>query len=150
RLSMLRGRLLHRASRVEERRAWLERAHAVARRRGDIAVGRGVALAAAEAHARHGGGRGELRFATQAMEFARATGDSSVQVRCLLLLAPARAAAGEADAAQAALDEVVQLTRGGSDGLLEVERERVRALVLYEKGDQEGCVDAARRAFELA
>src|SRR5690606_13564215 len=47
-------------------------------------------------------------------------------------------------------DEVHQLTRGGSDRLLEVERERVRALVLHEQGEREGCIEAARRAFELA
>jgi tetratricopeptide (TPR) repeat protein len=149
RLSMLRGRLFHKASRLEEGRAWLERAQAAAQRRGDHALERDVALAAAEAHARNGEYNNVLHHVGEALELARKTGDARAHLRCLLLIAPAYAATSHEAEAREALREIEERTRD-KDRMLELERERVRALVLHYLGDREGSLSAARHGFELA
>ncbi len=150
RFAMLRGRLYLKVAHAEEGRAWLERAQAVARKRGDRALERDVALAAAEAHARSGEYITVLRHVGDALELARVTEDVAMQLRCLLLVAPAYAAVGREAEAQRALEEIDSLAQGMAQESFEVERQRVRALVAYQTGDREGRIEAARRAFELA
>src|SRR5690606_27521584 len=89
RFAMMRGRLLNKLSRFQEGRVWLERAHAVARKRGDRGLERDVALAAAEAHARNGEYTNVIQYVNEALDLARATDDIAAQVRCMLLVAPA-------------------------------------------------------------
>jgi tetratricopeptide (TPR) repeat protein len=150
RFCMMRGRLYHKASRLEEGRTWLERAQVAARRQGDRSLERDVALAAAEALARNGEYTSLLPYVHEALELARLTGDLAAQLRCLLIIAPTYAVSGQDNRAREALAEVDRLTAGRPERPLEVDRERVRALTLYQLGDREACAEAARRAFELA
>ena len=150
RFAMMRGRLYLRVARAEEGRAWLERAQVLARKRGDSALERDVALAAAEAHARSGEYTSVLRHVNQALELARASDDVATLLRCLLVVAPAYAAVGREVEAHRALSEIERLSGSQASRQLEVECHRVRALVAYQTGDHEGRIEAARRAFELA
>jgi serine/threonine protein kinase/predicted ATPase len=150
RFSMMRGRLLNKASRFQEGRMWLERAQAVAKKRGDRGLMRDVALAAAEAHARNGEYKIVVEYAIEALELSRATDDVGAQVRCLLNVSPAYAALGQTDLAMDALRELEHLIGDPPDRLVEVELFKVRSLVFHQIGDQEGRVEAARRAMELA
>lgn len=152
RFAMLRGRLFLKVARAEEGRSWLERAQAVARKRGDRALERDVALAAAEAHARSGEYTTMLRHVDEALELSRLTYDLPMQLRCLLLVAPAYAAVGREVEAQRALDEIERLIAEIDEHSpeLDVDRQRVRALVAYQSGDREERIEAARKAFELA
>ncbi|MFT3922409.1 MAG: protein kinase [Myxococcales bacterium] len=150
RFSMMRGRLYLKVARAEEGRAWLERAQGVARKRGDGELERDVALAAAEAHARSGEYNSVLRHVGHALELARTSQDAGAQLRCLLVVAPAYAAVGREADARRALAEIERLSASRQDQRLEVETERVRALVAYQAGDHEGRIESARKAFELA
>jgi tetratricopeptide (TPR) repeat protein len=150
RFAMLRGRLLNKASRFQEGRMWLERALAVARRRGDRGLERDVALAAAEAHARNGEYTAVVRYVTDALELAKATDDAVAQVRAYCIGAPAYAAIGDTDKARAFLKELEVLTVERQDRLTEVELFRVRASVLQEVGELDSASEAARKALELA
>lgn len=150
RFAMMRGRLYLKVARAEEGRAWLERAQAVARKQGDSALERDVALAAAEAHARSGEYTSVLHHVNQALELARMTDDVHTLLRCLLVVAPAYAAVGREVEAHRALVEIERLSGAQASRRLEVECHRVRALVAYQTGDHEGRIEAARRAFELA
>jgi serine/threonine protein kinase len=150
RFAMMRGRLLNKASRFQEGRMWLERAQAVAKKRGDRGLMRDVALAAAEAHARNGEYNTVVTYANEALDLARETDDVGAQVRCLLNVSPAYAALGQTELAMAALRELEQLIGDPPDRLVEVELFKVRSLVLHQIGDREGRVEAARRAMELA
>jgi tetratricopeptide (TPR) repeat protein len=150
RFAMMRGRLLNKLSRFQEGRMWLERAHTVARKRGDRGLERDVALAAAEAHARNGEYTAVIQYVNEALELARATEDVAAQVRCMLLVAPAYAAVGEGDAALGVLRDLSGLMGERPDRLAEVEFHKVRSLVFHQVGDQDGMIDAGRRALDLA
>lgn len=150
RFAMMRGRLLNKASRFQEGRQWLQRAQQVAKRRGDAALERDIALAAAEAHARNGEYVEVINFVEQALELARSTEDLGAQVRCLLIAAPAYAATGEGDVALSALRDVRELLGDTADRLTECELYKTRALVFHQVGDTEGMIESARRALDLA
>ena len=150
RFAMMRGRLLNKASRFQEGRMWLEKAHAVARRRGDRGLERDVALAAAEAHARNGEYTHVIQYVNEALELAKATEDVPAQVRCMLLVAPAYAAVGEGEVALSVLQDLAHLMGDKPDRLAEVELHKVRSLVAHQVGDHDGMVESARRALELA
>ncbi len=150
RFAMMRGRLLNKASRFQEGRLWLERAEAVARRRGDRGLERDIALACAEAHARNGEYTSVIELGRRALELAQMTDDVTAQVRCLLLMAPAYAAIGEGEVALSALRDAQELTGDPPDRMVEVELYKVRSLVFHQLGDQEGMIDSARRSLDLA
>jgi tetratricopeptide (TPR) repeat protein len=150
RFAMLRGRLLSKASRFQEGRVWLERAHQVAQVRGDLGLERDVALAAADAHARNGEYRSVIPYVAEALELARATDDLTSQLRALVIGTPAYAAIGEHSTAIQQLQELAMLSTGSRDNLLQVELSRVGAAVFFELGELDRAVDAARDAMELA
>jgi len=150
RFSMLRGRLLNKASRFREGRLWLERAHAVARRRNDRALERDIALAAADAHARNGEYKAVVQYVSDALGAARDTGDATFEVRGLLLLAPAYAAIGELSSARAALARLESMVGAQPERAVAVELEHIRALLLEASGDLTQACEAARRALDLA
>jgi serine/threonine protein kinase/tetratricopeptide (TPR) repeat protein len=150
RFAMIRGRLLSKASRFQEGRVWLERAHEVAQARGDRGLERDVALAAAEAHARNGEYRSVIPYVAEALALARATDDLTSQLRALVIGTPAYAAIGDHSTAIQQLQELAILSSGNRDHLLQVELARVGASVFFELGELDRAVDAAREAMELA
>jgi eukaryotic-like serine/threonine-protein kinase len=150
RFAMLRGRLLNKASRFREGRLWLERAQAMARRRGDRELERDVALAAAEAHARNGEYTAVVQYVGDALEVSRATGDVASEARALLLIAPAYAAVGEIERAREALAKLTALIGEQPPRLVAVELLRARALVHEAAGEIPAACEAARGALDLA
>ena len=150
RFAMMRGRLLNKASRFQEGKQWLERSAQVAKRRGDSALQRDVALAAAEAHARNGEYVEVINYVEQALALAKQTDDTQAQVRCLLIVAPAYAATGQSEVAVSAMREVRDLMGENPDRLTECELYKTRALVFHQVGDTEGMIESARRALDLA
>jgi serine/threonine protein kinase len=150
RFAMLRGRLLNKASRFREGRLWLERAQAMARRRGDRELERDVALAAAEAHARNGEYTAVVQYVEDALEVSRATGDSAAETRALLLIAPAYAAIGQLELAREALAKLTVLVGEQPARMTAVELLRAQALVFEAAGDLPAACEAARGALDLA
>ena len=150
RFSMLRGRLLNRASRFREGRLWLERAHTIARRLGHAGLERDIALAAAEAHARNGEYRAVVSYVADALAVARGERDVGAEVRGLLVLIPAHAALGELAQAREALKQLETLLGDTQDRHVRLELERVRALVLETAGEFGQARDVARHGLDLA
>ena len=150
RFAMLRGRLLNKASRFREGRLWLERAQAMARRRGDRELERDVALAAAEAHARNGEYTAVVQYVSDALEVSRATGDVASETRALLLLAPAYAAVGQLELAQDALGKLNALVGAEPTRMIAVELLRAQSLVFEAAGNLPAACEAGRGALDLA
>ena len=150
RFAMLRGRLLNKASRFREGRLWLERAQMIARKLGDRAIERDVALAAAEAHARNGEYTAVAAYVASALEAARATHDVRTERLALLLSVPAYAAIGELAAARGALEKLDSLVADELPRSLQVELLWVRALVFEAEGDLDAACDSAREGLDLA
>ncbi|AKF06840.1 serine/threonine-protein kinase PknK [Sandaracinus amylolyticus] len=150
RLSLLRGRLLVAAHRVDEGRRWLDRAGDIARQLDDRALFRDIVLATAESCMRLGDHRGGIHFFEQTLTLSRETGDVEAQVRCLVPLALAYSSTGNRQAALGALAEARRLTEARIDRFTECELLKMESLVHFFARDYAASIEVGERALELA
>ncbi len=150
RLSLLKGRLLVAAHRVDEGRRWLDRAGDIARKLDDKVLFRDIVLATAESCMRLGDHRGGIHFFEQALSLSREATDGEAQVRCLVPLALAYSTSGNRTAALRALADARALTGSSIDRFTECELLKMESLAHFYARDYPQAIDVAARALELA
>jgi serine/threonine protein kinase/tetratricopeptide (TPR) repeat protein len=150
RFSMMRGRLLVQAHRVDEGRGWLERAFALAQRVADPKLTLDVVLARAEADVRLGERKTAIQFLEQALTLAGEAGNVEIQQRALVNLALTHATAGQMEQGLARIATARELLARHPDRYTACEIEKMEALVHFFALDYAQAIEAASRALELA
>jgi serine/threonine protein kinase/tetratricopeptide (TPR) repeat protein len=150
RFSMMRGRFLVQADRVDEGRHWLARAIEIAQRLTDRALTLDVTLARAEADLRLGEHRSAIQFFGQALQLAREMGNVPVRLRALVNLALTHATAGQFEEGLARVEEARRILSQHPDRYTECEVEKMEALVHFFAMDYAQAIEAASRGLELA
>ncbi len=150
RFSMMRGRFLVQAQRVDEGRHWLARAIEVAQRLTDRELTLDVTLARAEADVRLGEHKGAITFFEQALQLARELGNVPVRLRALVNLALTHATAGQFEEGLARIEEARRLLSQHPDRYTECEVEKMEALIHFFAMDYAQAIEAASRGLELA
>ena len=150
RFSLLHGRFLVAAYRVDEARQWLDRAAEIARVLSDRALFRDVLLGTAESIVRLGQHRVAIQYLEQAFQLSEEDGDLELQIRCLTNLALTQATGGEPSAGLRSVERARALLVQRPDRLTECELHKMESLVHYFGRSYQQAIEAARRGLELA
>jgi predicted ATPase len=132
------------AQRQSEAAIAIARKHSLAMWQGATTICRGVALGCL---GRHQEGIAELHAGFAGVD---ATGTRVLDSLWFGFIAEAYTAAGQFDAALAALDRVAEVTAATSESFYQAELHRLRGALLRERGDYFAAEEWLRRAIELA
>ena len=150
RFSIMHGRLLVHATKLDEGRRWLDRGRDLAKRLGDRELVRDAALAMAEGDSRNGQNVRTLASLREALEISREMGDVAAQIRCLVPLALAFGQEGDGTAGLNALKDARRLAGDEIDRYTESDILKMESLVHYYSRDYLRCIGKANEAMEIA
>ncbi len=149
-LLLVYGRLLAKASRVQDAVQQLERARELLAGTGERAGAAAVASALGAVLASNGEFGRALGHLEDAVRFAASAGLEVERAYALTSLARCQSAAGDQELALASLDRAVELAGEGADVALRVEIAKARSDVRFHARDHAGAVECAAAALELA
>jgi tetratricopeptide (TPR) repeat protein len=150
RFSLLRGRFLCQAYKVDEGRKWLTRAFEIASRLADPALTLDVVLARSEADVRIGERKSAIEHLEHALGLAAQAGNVEAQMRALVNLALTHATAGQSERGLARVVEARQLVAAHPDRYTECEIEKMESLVHFFASEYADAIEAAQQGLELA
>jgi eukaryotic-like serine/threonine-protein kinase len=150
RFSLLRGRLLVAASRIEEGRRWLDQARHVAGSVTDTDLSREILLATAAADSHIGEYEKAVKAIREAMKLARESGNLENEIDCFVPLAMTYSFMQDYNSALDTLAQAISKVEGISDSEMSCRIYQLESQINHLARNEHAAIRAANMALELA
>jgi eukaryotic-like serine/threonine-protein kinase len=150
RFSLLRGKLLVAASRIDEGRRWLDQARYVAGSVTDTDLSREILLATASADSHIGEYEKAVKAIREAMTFARESGNLEAEINCFIPLALTYSFMQDYNSALDTLAQAISRVEGVSDSMTSCRIYQLESQINHLARNEHAAIRAANMAMELA